>query len=296
MSQIGPDEELQVAELRVQVPQEWNKKNELKALAVIMDGNSFIDMSSISFVTTRLASEEILIIDFTSALSDWLEFVRKNHLEDKLTLDIAFKIGNRRKSSSSSRSKLLGQVRRIRSENSNTLEAILVTYTQAGDLFGKTKSVREFNKQNEPIIPPASLDINAPKMDDDAVSGDRIQLRSKRSNFDVSDNGHENGYNCRRKELTIDFTAMGWGEWVVYPTHFNSYQCTGKCGGFTESRNNPTNHAIVQSLVRLISRNAIPMSCCTPTKLSPLSILYLEKGSVVIKHHEEMIVDECGCM
>lgn len=39
---------------------------------------------------------------------------------------------------------------------------------------------------------------------------------------------------------------------------------------------------------------AVP-PCCAPIKMSPLSMLYFENGEMLLRHHKDMIVDECGC-
>ncbi|KAG8010294.1 Growth/differentiation factor 6-A [Nibea albiflora] len=42
--------------------------------------------------------------------------------------------------------------------------------------------------------------------------------------------------------------------------------------------------------------NSTPPSCCVPTKLSPISILYIDSGNnVVYKQYEDMVVEQCGC-
>ncbi len=37
-------------------------------------------------------------------------------------------------------------------------------------------------------------------------------------------------------------------------------------------------------------------SCCVPTELSPISMLYLDEyEKVVLKNYENMVVEGCGC-
>ncbi|KAI3361420.1 hypothetical protein L3Q82_013585 [Scortum barcoo] len=59
----------------------------------------------------------------------------------------------------------------------------------------------------------------------------------------------------------------------------------------------PTNHAIIQTLMNSMDPNSTPPSCCVPTKLSPISILlYIDSGNnVVYKQYEDMVVEQCGC-
>jgi len=59
---------------------------------------------------------------------------------------------------------------------------------------------------------------------------------------------------------------------------------------------NATNHAIVQSLVHSVRPTAVPEPSCTPTELSPISMLYLDEyGTVVLKNYENMVIEGCGC-
>ena len=105
---------------------------------------------------------------------------------------------------------------------------------------------------------------------------------------------------CERKDLNVDFEQMGWGQWIVYPKRFNAFMCTGKCPSPVDQPFTPTNHAVMQSLMRLASKAAgqgplVPRPCCVPSKLYPISMLYYEYGEIVVRHHEGMIVDKCGC-
>ena len=101
---------------------------------------------------------------------------------------------------------------------------------------------------------------------------------------------------CGKQELIIDFEQIGWNEWIVYPKSFNAYQCIGKCRDPIASKYDPTNHAILQSLMRAGgNRSTVGRLCCVPTTLQPLSMLYYEQGEIVVRHHQNMVVDLCGC-
>ena len=59
---------------------------------------------------------------------------------------------------------------------------------------------------------------------------------------------------------------------------------------------NATNHAIVQTLVHLVSPTEAPKACCVPTKLGSIAVLYyLEDNNVILKKYRNMIAKSCGC-
>lgn len=53
--------------------------------------------------------------------------------------------------------------------------------------------------------------------------------------------------------------------------------------------------SLLQSLLKAHHPHRVPCPACAPIKMSPLSMLYYEKGEVIIRHHEDMIIEECGC-
>ncbi|XP_042171416.1 nodal-related 2 [Oncorhynchus tshawytscha] len=101
---------------------------------------------------------------------------------------------------------------------------------------------------------------------------------------------------CRRVEMHVDFNQIGWGSWIVFPKKYNAYRCEGICPSPLGEDLNPTNHAYMQSLLKHYHPERVPSACCAPTKMSPLSMLYYENGEMLLRHHEDMVVDECGCL
>ncbi|KAF7200289.1 southpaw [Nothobranchius furzeri] len=100
---------------------------------------------------------------------------------------------------------------------------------------------------------------------------------------------------CRRVDMWVDFDHIGWDEWIVHPKRFNAYRCEGECPTPLDVSFNPTNHAYMQSLFQLHHPERGSCPSCVPTRLSPLSMLYHENDDLMLRHHEEMIVEECGC-
>ncbi|XP_071105430.1 growth/differentiation factor 6-A-like [Haliotis cracherodii] len=117
--------------------------------------------------------------------------------------------------------------------------------------------------------------------------------RRERKNRRWKKSGKKQG--CRLYDFNVDFKTIGWGQWIIHPTRFNSKFCHGNCPSPIDIRFKPTNHAMLQSLMRSKRSNAAPDLCCVPTKLEPLSMMYVEDGEVVVHHHEDMIASECGC-
>ncbi|KAK7904642.1 hypothetical protein WMY93_017249 [Mugilogobius chulae] len=124
------------------------------------------------------------------------------------------------------------------------------------------------------------------------LSPSEIRKRYKKRR---SKRGHGGSKLCRRVDLLVDFNQIGWGSWIVFPKRYNAYRCEGSCPGPLGEHLNPTNHAYMQSLFKHFHPDRVASPCCAPTKMSPLSMLYYENGEMLLRHHEDMIVDECGC-
>ncbi|KAK7082130.1 Bone morphogenetic protein 10, partial [Halocaridina rubra] len=101
---------------------------------------------------------------------------------------------------------------------------------------------------------------------------------------------------CKRKPLKVDFKDIGWDKWIIAPPSYEAYQCSGKCFYPLASHLSPTKHAVVQNLVHSLHPDRASRACCVPTKLGPISLLYVENGTPTYEYgYNDMVVLECGC-
>lgn len=101
---------------------------------------------------------------------------------------------------------------------------------------------------------------------------------------------------CKPRRLYIDFKDVGWQDWIIAPQGYVANYCHGECPFPLSESLNGTNHAILQTLVHSFDPKGTPQPCCVPVKLSPISMLYYDNNdNVVLRHYEDMVVDECGC-
>ncbi|XP_052818743.1 bone morphogenetic protein 3-like [Mya arenaria] len=102
---------------------------------------------------------------------------------------------------------------------------------------------------------------------------------------------------CGRKKLVVDFSDIGWGEWIISPKSFKAHYCAGSCTFPLTKKMRPSNHATIQSLVNAVGIDPdVPAPCCVPDKLSSITLLYFdENGNVVLKNYPNMTVQKCAC-
>ncbi|XP_026872267.2 bone morphogenetic protein 10 [Electrophorus electricus] len=130
---------------------------------------------------------------------------------------------------------------------------------------------------------------------------DEEALLQMRSNliYDTTSRIRRNakGNQCKKSSLYVDFKDIGWNSWIIEPEGYEAYECTGMCTYPLTKHVTPTKHAIVQTLVSLKSPVKVSRACCVPTKLDPISLLYLDDAGVVTYQYkyEGMVVAECGC-
>lgn len=101
---------------------------------------------------------------------------------------------------------------------------------------------------------------------------------------------------CKARRLYIDFRDVGWQDWIIAPQGYLANYCHGECPFPLSESLNGTNHAILQTLVHSLDPEGTPQPCCVPVRLSPISMLYYDNNdNVVLRHYQDMVVDECGC-
>ncbi|KAI1732574.1 transforming growth factor beta like domain-containing protein [Ditylenchus destructor] len=104
---------------------------------------------------------------------------------------------------------------------------------------------------------------------------------------------------CKRRSLKIDFRDIGWSKWIIAPEFFEAGYCDGSCERPLSKDTNPSNHALMQSLLRASSpaNSHLPQPCCAPDSMDSLTLLYYdENDNVVLKNYPNMIINSCGCM
>ncbi|XP_007886562.2 growth/differentiation factor 6-A [Callorhinchus milii] len=163
--------------------------------------------------------------------------------------------------------------------------ALLVVFTKT------RKRENLFSEMNEKI-----------KSSEGADEEDKLQFKARRkrrtafSNRHGKRHGKKSKSRCSKKPLHVNFKELGWDDWIIAPLDYEAYHCEGVCDFPLRSHLEPTNHAIIQTLMNSMDPNSTPPSCCVPTKLSPISILYIDAGNnVVYKQYEDMVVESCGC-
>ncbi|XP_061697191.1 inhibin beta B chain [Syngnathoides biaculeatus] len=104
---------------------------------------------------------------------------------------------------------------------------------------------------------------------------------------------------CCRQQFYIDFRLIGWNDWIIAPAGYYGNYCEGNCpvymAGVPGSASSFHTAVVNQYRMRGISPGSVN-SCCIPTKLSTMSMLYIDDAYTIVKRDvPNMIVEECGC-
>ncbi|XP_044076115.1 inhibin subunit beta Ab [Siniperca chuatsi] len=105
---------------------------------------------------------------------------------------------------------------------------------------------------------------------------------------------------CCKRQFYVNFKDIGWNDWIIAPSGYHANYCEGDCPNHMASISvsSLSFHSTVINHYRM--RGYSPFqnikSCCVPTRLRAMSMLYYnEEQKIIKKDIENMIVEECGC-
>lgn len=97
------------------------------------------------------------------------------------------------------------------------------------------KTIQVIDKNQDSDIFPKSRKRNRKRKDQ---KGSRKRKKKKRRNqkllfwwtrYDSRLQSEDLKQMCQRKSLTVEFSQLGWDEWIIAPKSFNAYYCAGSC-------------------------------------------------------------------
>ncbi|CAK6956730.1 nodal-related 2 [Scomber scombrus] len=291
------DKQIQAAELRIKLPRTSSASN-ISVEVYHQHGQtchthkSCQEQQLVGLLTESslvTSSQSWKVFNMTSPLLSWLRQRSTARIRHK-------RVSRRRKAVKTKRGLSLPDqpihVASSRREQDVSDRALLVVFSHTGsDENSKAKASLLQTAEQSKFLSPAEIKKNHRPKRRRSKRGQREQ--TARSPH-MSRRGSEKPL-CRRVDMHVDFNQIGWGSWIIFPKRYNAYRCEGSCPGPLGEDLNPTNHAYMQSLLKHYYPDRVASPCCTPTKMSPLSMLYYENGEMLLQHHEDMIVDECGC-
>ena len=175
------------------------------------------------------------------------------------------------------------------SQARGTEKALLVLFTDDINDEIKTTTRKKRNLPAYPDVDDSELDKRKYNTDRSTRKKDKKKKRKKRKY-------RSRRKGCRKKDMTVDFEQLGWGNWLLSPPRYNAFYCHGHCKTPLDKYTRPTNHAIIQSMVHSMDSNFVPPACCVPTEFDVLPVLSLDGNDrVVYKLKKGLIAIHCGC-
>ncbi|XP_073684867.1 nodal-related 2 [Garra rufa] len=285
LSSVLSERQIQAAELRIRIPKETHQANVTVEIrhqqdvpchqrGVCLENQSLGRLSESSLISV---SYHWRVYNVTDLLLNWIgpKLSERIRLKTKRSLRHALQAANKSTDGIRHRAMLLIFSHTVSEQGEQDRASLLHTAEKSKFLFNtEGKEVRrdkphksKRGRRGQPMRNPEPLRSQA-----------------------------EKSSMCRRVDMHVDFNQIGWGSWIVFPKKYNAYRCEGSCPNPLGEDLHPTNHAYMQSLLKYYHPSRVSAACCAPTKMSPLSMLYYENGELILRHHEDMVVEECGCL
>ncbi|KAM4604731.1 inhibin subunit beta Ab [Polymixia lowei] len=105
---------------------------------------------------------------------------------------------------------------------------------------------------------------------------------------------------CCKRQFYVNFKDIGWNDWIIAPPGYHANYCEGDCPSHVASitGSSLSFHSTVINHYRMRGYSPFQSikSCCVPTRLRAMSMLYYnEEQKIIKKDIQNMIVEECGC-
>ena len=105
---------------------------------------------------------------------------------------------------------------------------------------------------------------------------------------------------CCKRQFYVNFRDIGWNDWIIAPSGYHANYCEGDCPNHMASLSGSSLsfHSTVINHYRMRGYSPFQSikSCCVPTRLRAMSMLYYnEEQKIIKKDIQNMIVEECGC-
>uniref|UniRef100_A0A3P9KXP6 TGF-beta family profile domain-containing protein n=1 Tax=Oryzias latipes TaxID=8090 RepID=A0A3P9KXP6_ORYLA len=105
---------------------------------------------------------------------------------------------------------------------------------------------------------------------------------------------------CCKGQFYVNFKDIGWSDWIIAPSGYHANYCEGDCPNHMTNLGSSSLsfHSTVINHYRMRGYGPFQniKSCCVPTKLRAMSMLYYnEEQKIIKKDIQNMIVEECGC-
>ena len=127
-------------------------------------------------------------------------------------------------------------------------------------------------------------------------SGSEAAQRRVRRGLECDGRAHV----CCRRQFYVNFRDIGWSDWIIAPSGYHANYCEGECPSHVASlgASSLSFHSAVINHYRLRGYSPFQStrSCCVPTRLRAMSMLYYnEEQKIIKKDIHNMVVEECGC-
>lgn len=114
--------------------------------------------------------------------------------------------------------------------------------------FQNTNSVGSSGHHDSGLVAPR-VRRNAPNR--------KRQKKSEMRNMLLEPRNPDAQKSCQIQTLYVSFKDLKWQDWIIAPDGYGAFYCSGDCNFPLNAHMNATNHAIVQTLVHLMSPNKV---------------------------------------